>query len=165
MRRALLLVILVSCSKGDNKAAPGSDPRPGAEPASAAPARAEKAVKGTLALGGALTASVSWKPDLALFCACISDKEWVVDATMSDGSDTFVALSVSPAKGISLTSGKLSTPEPARSEAGVGISGGCRPDKRNVDGVIAVDLDAKLTGKAGDVTIKGHLDVVCRDGL
>jgi hypothetical protein len=92
-------------------------------------------------------------------------KDWAVDTTMTDGKDTFVAVSVITRKGITVTSGKLSTPEPVRSEGDAGISGACKPDKRNADGVIAIDLDAKLIGKAGDVTMKGHLDVVCREGL
>ena len=165
MRRALLLVVLVACSKGENKSAPGSEPTPGSEPGAGGPGKAEKTVKGTLTFGRALTAEVSWKPDLALTCSCINDKDWAVDATMSDGKDTFVAVSVITMKGITVTSGKLPSPSPVLSEGRAGISGACKPDKRNTDGVISADLDAKLTGKDGEVTMKGHLDIVCREGL
>ena len=69
------------------------------------------------------------------------------------------------AKEIILTSGKLPTPEPLRNTGGAGVTGSCKLDNRNANGVISVDLDAKVNGKAGEVTIKGHLDIVCRDGL
>ena len=166
MRYSFVLVLLVACSKGEDKAAPGSEPGAGSGPATAGPTKAEKTVKGTLELGGALGLSVSWKPDLALTCACINEKEWAVEATMSDGKETFVSVNVNTVNGtpdgVRLTSLKVSS---ARSEPGVGISGACKPDMRNTDGVISADLDAKLTGTAGDVTVKGHLDVVCREGL
>jgi hypothetical protein len=73
-----------------------------------------------------------------------------------------VALTVGTKKGITLTSGKLPSPSPLHSDTG--ISGSCKSDRRNMDGVITVDLDAKLTGKS-EVTVKGHLDVVCHEGL
>lgn len=168
MRRALLLLMLgflTSCSKGEDEAKPGSGSTPGSDPGPATPGKAEKTVKGTIDVGGAMTAAVTWKPDLSLTCACLGEKDWVVDVTMSDGAGTAVALSVSTTKGITFTSGKLSAPDPLRSEGAAGISGGCKPDNRNVDGVISADLDARVTGKPGEVTLKGHLDVVCRSGL
>ena len=165
---ALALFVLVACSKGGDKAKPAGEPT-GGSTAPATPGKAEKTVTGSLVIGGALTSTISWKPDLALTCACINAKEWQVDATYSDGADTFVALTVSTVDGATdglvLTSGKLPTPEPVRSAGSAGISGACKPDNRNSEGVIAVDLDGKLTGKAGEVTVKGHLDVVCRYGL
>jgi hypothetical protein len=154
MHRTWLLLILVSCANGGK-----DDSGPGA-----GPVKAEKTVKGTLTIGGAMTAQVSWKPDLALTCTCMPTEDWSLDATMSDGADTFVALSLIAVKGITLTSGKLSTPEPLRSDSS-GMTGTCKPDKVNFDGTISIDLDAKLTGKAGAVTVKGHLDVTCRERL
>jgi hypothetical protein len=165
MRRVLVILVLAACSKGESKGAPGADQKGGAEAGGGAPGTKELKVDGTLTFGGALTTEVSWKPDLALTCTCINDKDWAVDATMSDGKDTFVAVSVNTMKGITVTSGKLPSPSPMLSEGRAGISGACKPDKRNTDGVISVDLDAKLSGKDGEVTMKGHLDVVCREGL
>ncbi len=167
MRRALLLVVLVACSKSDDKAKPGSQPAPGggtgSEPA-AAPGKAEKTVKGSLTLGGALTATVSSQPDLSLTCACLSEKEFAVDVTMTDGKGLFTAIALNTAKGMSLTSAKLPNAAMLHAPPGAGMSGGCKPDNRNTDGVISIDIDGKVTGES-EVTVKGHLDVVCRDGL
>jgi len=62
----------------------------------------------------------------------------------------------------SKTSDKPTPTESSGSSAGVTAS--CTPDHRNTDGVIAIDVDGKVTGDAGEVTVKGHLDVVCRSG-
>ena len=163
MRRALLLVVLVACSKGENKSAPGADPSAGSEPSGGGPGTKEKTVKGTLTFGGAIAGTATWKPDLALSCGCINENNWTVDTTLSGEGDMAVAITVSSNNGIKLTGGKII--EIARSEGKAGITGSCKPDNRNTDGVIAFDLDAKVTGKDGEVTIKGHLDVVCREGL
>lgn len=164
-RAALVVVLLLSCSKGDDKGKPGGEPAPGAAPSGAQPGKREYSVKGTITFGGAMNASMSWKPDLNLTCACIKEDQWGFDATLTDGAGGFSALEVTIDKQIILTSGKLPTPEPLRNTGGAGVSGSCKLDNRNANGVMAVDLDAKLNGKAGDVTVKGHLDIVCRDGL
>ena len=161
----LLILLLAACSKGESKNGAGADPKGGPPAGGGEPGKKQLTVDGTLAFGGALSTEVSWKPDLALTCSCINDKDWAVDATMSDGKDTFVAVSVNTMKGITVTSGKLPSASPVQSEGRAGISGACKPDNRNTDGVISVDLDARLSGKDGQVTMKGHLDVVCREGL
>lgn len=158
MQRALILVVLLACSKGENKSAPGSDQGGGS---AGTPGKAEKTVKGTLTLGGAVTGSFAWKPDLAITCACINEHDWQVDAAFAGGNNG-LSLTVNPTNGIELT---VNDPVVRKSPGGAGISGSCKPDNVNVDGVIAVDLDAKVPGKDGEVTIKGHLDVVCRAGL
>jgi len=136
---------------------------PGCAAPPSCPGKAEQTVTGTLTLGGALTGSVSWKPDLALFCACLNDKEFAVDVTMSDGKDLFTAITLNTKNGMSLTSAKLPSAAMLRAAPGAGMSGGCKPDNRNVDGVIAIDVDGKVSGTS-EVTVKGHLDVVCRSG-
>ena len=169
-RAALLLLILVACSKGENKSPPGADPKPGSGPGGGEPGKPgekEKSVKGTLTLGGVFSGAWTWKRDLDLSCSCINETNWQVGVPLSDDKGTVATVTINPATGIVVTSGKLgpAASDELRSEGGAGISGGCKPDNRNVDGVLAIDLDAKVTGKAGEVTIKGHLDVVCREGL
>jgi hypothetical protein len=152
MRKLVLIAFVAACSKSDGKATGADEP----------PAGAQESVTGTLVLGGIFTASVAWKPDLALTCGCLSETDWTVDASYTDGNDAFVALAVSSTRGMTLTSNKVGTPEPLKSEGSAGIKGSCKLDRRNIDGVMSIDLDGTLTGKPGTETVKGHLDVVCR---
>ncbi len=164
MRRALVLLLLLSCSKGDDKAKPGGEPAPGSPPSGGQSDNAERGVKGTVTFGGAMTATMSWKPDLNLTCSCIEENSWGFDVTVTDGAGGAAALEVHHVKDspdtITLTSGKLPTPEPLRASSG--FTGRCKLDNLDTNGVMAIDLDTKVTGKAGEVTIKGHLDIVCR---
>ena len=170
MRHVLAAVVfVVACGKGGGKSGGGgsgsASDSTAAGPRPATPGKAEQTVRGTLAIAGAMTAAVSWKPDLALTCACLNEKEVDVDATYSDGADAFVAFHINTTNGLILTSGKLPTPAPLRQPGTAGFTASCKPDNRNTDGVMSIDVDAKLTGKTGEVTVKGHLDVVCRSGL
>jgi hypothetical protein len=157
----MVLLVLLACSKGESKPAPGSDPGPGGN-SPGTPGKAEKTVKGTLTFGGTVTGSFTWKSDMDISCACINEHEWQVGAVFAGDNNTTLSLTVHPTNGIELN---LNEPVSRKSPGGAGISGSCKPDNVNADGVIAVDLDAKVAGKDGDVTIKGHLDVVCRAGL
>jgi hypothetical protein len=118
MRRILLLAVLVACSKGEDKSAPGSDPGAGGNSAGT-PGKKEKTIKGTLTFGGTLTGSVSGKPDSALTCSCIDENNWDVDTTLTGDNNTIVAIAVNSSNGIKLTGGsggKVSIVEPLRSE-------------------------------------------------
>ena len=61
--------------------------------------------------------------------------------------------------------GAVAESDDLKSSGSDGVKGGCRLDNWNADGVITFDLDGKASGKNGDITVKGHLDVVCRKGL
>src|SRR5512138_3069768 len=165
---AFALTCVAACSNSSDKAKPGSaEPATADKPPStpATPGKKEKTVKGTLVLGGALVASVAWKPDLAFDCACIGDGDvWGIDATLADTGDTFVSIDIKSKTGMTLGSGKLRG-DRVKSDGMKGISASCKPDGRNSEGVFSIDLDTTLTAKSSEVTVKGHLDIVCREGL
>src|SRR5262245_58571157 len=157
----IVVVVVVACGKGGDKPAPGGS-GPASGPPSTGPVKQEKTVKGTLTMGGAMTGTFAWKDGDAFDCACIAPTNWQIDVTMTDGT-AYTALTLSSSRGINMTSGALSTPEPLQSPTGV--TGSCKPDNWNADGVISIDVDGKPTGKAGEVTVKGHLDAICRPHL
>lgn len=161
MRHALLIALaLAACSKKQDDGKPGGTPASPTGPAPTKPMPKEMSVKGSLALTGAVNATVQWKPDLALTCGCIEPGKWSVELTMGDGADTFTAMTLSTYKGLIFSSGKISGSMQSETKP----TGSCALDRWNTDGVIAIDVDGTVKGTSGEVTIKGHLDVVCRPG-
>lgn len=93
----------------------------------------------------------------------------MVEATFQDGKGGFVSLKVSTVEGdlhggIQLSSNLVGSMDNLEQKSG-GFRGSCKLDMRNTYGVMSIDLDGALTGKPGTETVKGHLDVVCREGL
>ena len=161
MRHVILAVLLAACSKGGDTKNQTGDPPPAPDQV-----KRELAIKGSIAITGAFTATVSLPPGQDMICACFAPDNWVVDATYTDGKDTAVALKISTKQGMQLTSGKLRTDGSLESAGTAGFRGTCQEDRVNNGGVMSIDLDGKLTGKRGEgVTLKGHLDVICHFGL
>jgi len=121
---------------------------------SAAGAEAQN-ITGTLTASGALQGTFSWKPDLAINCACVQEqKVGQIEATMTDGAGTFVAIVASIDGSLVLTSGKL-----GETMRGKGKAGTCSSSNQGLTlGRIDLPLDATLKGPSGaTVTVKGSL--------
>src|SRR5215813_9278505 len=129
MRHVILVVLVAACSKGgDNK----NQPAPSGDPKDV---KHELAIKGSIAITGSMTATVSLPPGQDFTCGCFAPDNWVVDATYSDGKDAFVALKISTQQGMVLSSGKL-TSGSLRSAGTAGFRGTCQEDRVNSGGEI-----------------------------
>jgi hypothetical protein len=147
----VLCLVVVACGKSEDRKAPAA----GTASVTAPPAKV--GLTGTLELSGALTGMVTWKDDLAIDCTWIRDtKSGRLDATLSDGKDMFVAISVitvDPPK-LTLTSGKLKSAGMLRTDKGFTLTA---TDDRH----ITATIDAAPTGDGGTVQVKGKLEATC----
>jgi len=156
-----MCLFVVACGKSDDKKAPAPGTASATAPPPAASGSAGPAkvgLTGTLELSGALTGTVTWKDDLALNCTWIHDtKSGGLDATLSDGKDMFVAISIVTvdAPKLTLTSGKLKSAGMLRADKGFTLTGS--DDDRH----ITATIDAAPTGDSGTVQVKGKLEATC----
>ena len=149
------VTVLCACSEKKRDADQGG---PAVQQPPPPPSDGLKKSSGSLALGGALTGTFTWKPDLALTtCTCDRDRKlFGAELTMTDGADTFISLTVNPQE-VTLRSGKLKTADAVTATTGARMVA-CSPRP----GTMSIVIDAKLAGPPGEVTAKGTLDFTCR---
>ncbi len=124
----------------------------------AAGAKEAPTLTGSVTTTGALQGTFSWKPDLAITCGCVQEqKVGQIDATMTDGAGTFIAIQARIDGELVLTSGKL-----RETMKGTGRAGTCSSSNYGLTlGRIELPLEATLKGKSGaTVTVKGSL--ICK---
>ncbi len=151
------LFVLPNCSRGKIERA--------SEATSAAPApeipSGPRGANGSIAITGALEGTFTWKPELALDqCACPGEGGGVLQLTMSDGDETFIAMRATVAGDLRILCVKLG----GDALFGKGTPGSCRAGSPRGDDRAAFDLpiDASVKGTTGKTaTVKGYLNVLC----
>ena len=153
MRALVIVVVMCACGSSKTNDTPAAQKQPSTQPA--APL-GKPSVAGTLELGGALSGTVHWAPDLTLTCLADRDVGAGFDVTMTDGKDTFLAFEYADVKNqpvkLQMTSGKLHA-DTYKATQGV---------KADIDNRrMTVTVDATFAHDASTVTMKGKLDFVC----
>jgi hypothetical protein len=157
MKLAAVVMLLVACKGGDKPADKSGDP---AKPPSGGAVPTKPSVAGELVVSGALTGAFQWKDDLALTCTWIpSLKQGAIEATMTDGKNTFIAVEVhfgNENPRVVFSSGALKGAPTLVGKTGFSMTGS--DDRTALTATLDVDLDSKEGVK---VHLKGTLDARC----